>query len=976
MRKLLIGLLIVGGIGGVGYLFQNQSVRREALEALLTHIVGAPVEIRQVEAIQWKGGLSWRVCLRDVLLRSTLPGDTYPVACLSRVELSGTGRQIHKLILGGGRLFLYRLEKKQKNFRYFPKRGSRSPTLAFQVQAESLAIDLVNLPPGVHLRWRVPTLEARVEVDSAFVRIKGLETQFAISEVCLRDRRWPFPAALWLQFRGEYEKEADTWRQVSLYLRGEKDTLQFAGEIQRWERPDGVVRASLSSSLVRQLSEEVGSWVGGGALSLAGSVTGESYEGRLWGRWRHGDYDFCLQGEGAKLKEVEGRLRWIGVGVWRFRGPLTALAVRGVLWYKGFLPSVEGYINLPARVGRFTVGVRRDTLRVEGSWDSLTGTLAIGGYLLRGHWRRGAGVSIEADSLEKSSLIAAIEPYQSLFGGQSVKIPIQLYCRRFVWDSSATLDSGRVTLTSEGRLLGEGYLQIKVLPAPVFLRLWSNARLASGSLSLTSPYGYLFGEWKGDSATVSLIGYWEGIFGVGTGEIFLSTQRLWLRSLRGIYQSSEALLRGNLSPKGADVQVSADLHLPQVLAYVPLRGMQVSSGRLLVDFCAQGSWDTLLRWDNPSEGKGVLQGVSAYFPALALPMDSLYVSLAYGPEYTRLESLSVRIGEASLSARGEVAGVLSYLYTDWYKLRGWLDVVGEGVVLDRFWRRREADTLRRQLRIPTQMDIAVRASLGDVDIYGIRLDRVYAQARLSEAFLWVDTLGITYAGAQVWGRGALDGLDTACYMASIKIGVQELPIQKLLREVEADTFPTLNRLGLQGRFSGEMQVSLRFSSTVEWAKNSSLWAHGAIQEGRFRTPRFFRWFRPYYLAAYRDSMDFLAEVPAFYLQDGFLRLQEAFLLTRVGVVRVSGYHYLPADRFLYRLQGARLYRRVQRQPRLDLLSLYALDFVDRSVLVLYVEKEGKKVRWHYPLRYLLRRLLLARPAEPISSYHSSEETYR
>ncbi len=154
---------------------------------------------------------------------------------------------------------------------------------------------------------------------------------------------------------------------------------------------------------------------------------------------------------------------------------------------------------------------------------------------------------------------------------------------------------------------------------------------------------------------------------------------------------------------------------------------------------------------------------------------------------------------------------------------------------------------------------------------------------------------------------------------------------------------------------------------MNWKENSIFYAQGQVSQGQFYTPRWLRWLRPYYLAAYRDSMDFWAQVPSFQITDGFLKLEEGLLLTRAGALRLMGYHYLPQDRFLYQIRGARLYRRLQRYAELPGLAYYMADRLDQSLFLVYVEKLGPRVRVRYPVRYLLRRLIVPSLAEPVPS---------
>jgi hypothetical protein len=104
-------------------------------------------------------------------------------------------------------------------------------------------------------------------------------------------------------------------------------------------------------------------------------------------------------------------------------------------------------------------------------------------------------------------------------------------------------------------------------------------------------------------------------------------------------------------------------------------------------------------------------------------------------------------------------------------------------------------------------------------------------------------------------------------------------------------------------------------------------------------------------------MDFLAQISELSIVDGYLQLHKSLVLTRIAAFHIEGTHLLARDRFLYRLQGTRLYRKAQRYPYLERLSPYLIDRLASSLWLFYIEKEGGRVRWHYPFKVLLRRLI-------------------
>lgn len=961
MRKAL-GLAIAILVG-VGISLYRKALVRWAAEQVLGFLVGTQVKVEALQGWNWHWDGHWGVSLRGVRVASTLPGDTAAAAYIAELRLVGQRKTLDTVCVRGAALAFVRLSKSQKNFRFFPRRGRGQTHPHVVVHAEDIRLYLDNLPPKLSLSVQASAVQAQVFIDRAQVRIREGKATLSFRELCIRDKLWPLPHHLRLRLEGTYQKGHDLWEGLQLRLWGEGFSLAFEGSLAAWEKPTGWLYAQLDSAQTQAVAQSLSLSPKVSEASVTAWVQERSYAGMLWGRWAGRPYEICLQGYKTTLFAVEGKLALPFAQV-HFWGKPPWLAVGGAFHYKGLYGWGEGLINLRQQTGRLTLRTASgDAVEVSGSVDSLKGEGHIKGMPFKLVWKKPKGLTLYLDTVVKDTLLQAFSSYRFLVEGKGHALPMEAHCQQLIWDSLTYAQAIRFWLR-DTFLWAEGRVRYRDFPS-FAVRVGAPLGLQRGWVAVENTLGYIFGEWEGDSLRLSGTGRWTDILWTAAGEGSLAERRLWL--YHGVAESPRgdwASVSGAFSLQGADASLSAKLDLPWLLQVLPLEGLTLSQGKIALHLCARGSWDTLLRWDNPTEGEATLTQVKGFFPRIGLPLENLSLRLTYSPEETLVETLSAQIGPTVIHASGHLQGTLSYLYTDWYRLKGHLQVTADRLPLDAFWRQVESQATRRRVRLPQQMDLQLVTRLSSIDIYGLNFPYAYLTGGIQGGLITVDTLLLSYAEGHIQAHGTLDAQDTACYMLVGRLQPEGVEIAHILRDFSLDTLETLRRLGLRGRFSGQGQVALRFAPSVQWRDQSSLWASGRIYEGSFKTPRFLRWFRPYYLAAYKDSMDFLAEIPTFQLTDGFLRIEDAFLLTRVAAFRMYGYHYLTEDRFFYRLQGARLYRRVQRQPTLSLLPTYVMDLVDRSLFLLYVEKSGKKVRWYYPWRYLLRRLVQFRWAEP------------
>jgi len=835
------------------------------------------------------------------------------------------------------------------------------------VKAQEVRFALLNIPGDLALALQVDTLQAGLDIDSVSVQLEAFWARLIPQEVCWH-RVWPFLAApLLLRAQGRLHKRLQNWEGLTLSIQAPEEWVHFSGCVENWTHLWGSFAGRVK--VLPRLAQHVPELAELRAETVAaeGWIGGQAYGVCLGGAWKRGSYQVYLGGQGPTIRTLRGRVEWKGLGWAGFGGSLAKMAVWASLSFQGLHAKGTGWLSLSRRLGRLTLATSYgDTVWAEGSLDTLSGCLYLRGQQLKGTWTKKRGLRLFADSLSLGELSRAWAPYRPLLQGNgAAAMPVCLQARTFRWDTVAEGKGLWVRLEPNRGLEAGAQVHGPFWPETLESRAWRSSQTGSWALSLQGKAGYLHAEGAGDTAWVSATGWWHDYPWQVAGLVNLQKRTLWLRHAWVSGPSTQIEVQGMLSPIEASAEVKASLPLAEVLRFFPLEGARVYAGRLTTHFCAQGTWDTLLRWDNPLEGTATLEGVQAYFPSLGLPLLDFSVRVVFSPEETRLLQLSGRVGATQVQAQGQLRGTLSYLYTDWYRLQGHLDVEAESLRLADFWRRVEGPTAKRQVRLPVQMDMRLQARLRSVDIYGLPIGVVAVRAHLKEGLLEVDTLGLTYGKGHLAGWGVLDIADSTCYTFSGRATAQDIDVAALLRQFELDTLRTFQRLGLKGFFSGWLQMSFRFSSSVKWRENSSFLAQGQVSGGQFYTPRWLRWLRLYYLAAYRDSMDFWAELPSLQITDGFLRLEEGLLLTRVGALRLMGYHYLPQDRFLYQIRGARLYRRLQRHGELPALAAYMADLLDQTLFLVYVEKLGPQVRVRYPVRYLLRRLLVPPPAEPL-----------
>jgi len=983
-----LGVVLLSGVVG----------RRYWAAQVLGYYVGAPVTVAELSLIAIGGG-KWQAQLRGVQVASTEPTLPFSPLKAGRVKLTFEGLRLRSVHVEGASVVLLRQKMGPlavRNYqRLFPRRGRGRP-LSIAIAASQVHFYLYNEPAALEVHAEVVEAQGTLSVDSLWLSIQ--EGRIAVDQlsVCYQGKAYEGLRQGTFTFTGQYEKATDTWLQSALGLDFAGLKLDYTGKIVRWAQLEGGLHVQVDTTLLERWVA-IPSFLRAGldrSLYLSAFFAGERIDFHTWGEGPWGSYDLCARWTESELSDIAGKLHQPFLYHLTARSPDgKAWHLRAHGWYRGYpwrgwahlryaLDSVEAPPRQPA-------GEKGRTLHTEGTAPALGASSAIpltgeahfqlgevsgqyGGSLqkgigklwwkglqARGEWDVQDGLRLEIDTATWIALSDFWRAYGPLLRGSGSR-PWQVMVRQLRLSSSwvgeeVALQPGLAGLAAGGRL--------RYLPWDFSLHLWATLSQGGrqGRLWGKAPADNLYGEaeWQGDTVHLSVAGLLrEGYYAqvAGCGE--LSTRRLWLTT--GRLQSatgSYVEVGGVFSDSVADGSARGEVLLPEMLTYLPLKGLEVQQGVLSAEVCFQEPWQTLLSWDNQAEGWTRLEAVQGRFVRPDLPLSLRQVQVVFSRDTTRIEGLIAQVGDIALTGAAEVGGTLGYLYEDWRTLQGHATLYVENFRLSDVWRIRKDKTYLPRLLLPEKMHLQAQVVGYNVDILGFRFDKVQVQGELFDQSIRVSDLKALYRGGEVWGWGMLDARDTSCFMAAWQARTEGLPIQDVLTESGLTNVPALRALGLKGTFSGDVQAAIRFASNLTWRENSSLLASGRITNGLFYTPPFMRWLRPFYVAAYRDSMDFLARVAELHIVDGYLRLPPALVVTRVAAFYIEGTHLLAQDRFLYRLQGTRLYRKAQRYPYLERLMPYLTERLSSSLWLVYIEKDKGRVRWHYPVKLLLRRLL-------------------
>lgn len=947
-------------VGVVGLVWvSTQAVIPWAASWLLSYYVGTEVTL-SAAVLRWEGGWQWRLRASRVQLRSTVSTLAFAPITAREAELAFSGGTLQAVFLEGVQVFLARTAPAQKNYRgLFPRRG-RARSKALSVEAREVAFYLLNSPSQVEFRAFVPRVSGRLVIDSVSVSILDLKANLAELDLCYAGRSFLQRSPLSFCFAGHYDKRSDSWKKAFLRLEDSVEHLWFEGSIFRWARLSGTLQVSFRSARLPE------GWqaLAGRQVLLMAAIDTTQLVATAWGEGQWGSYRICGDCSGARCLanawdqlevylEAPGRYQLYGYSAngrtWQVKG-------RG--WYKGYPWQGVAFFDARERAGEATLQIADLRLWYKGSLIHGVGRLEAPDWIATFSWQKEKKLSFFADSLTLVQLRAFLGRYRELLQGGAGTLAWTLHLRRLSINSLWVVEALQAKRAPrDWRLRVEGRLRHTRwdTSARGWASLEASGQMGEFGLKEISDRWGIWGTWQGDSIQVSASGLLLGRY-VGALAGYLHGARLWLKQLSLSTPEGGCLnYQGNLSLDSANGQIEGEVPLSLVLALRPISGLYLVGGQMGGVVCVSEPWSDFLSLDNHTEGHLRFRGVRGRFLKPDLPF-WLEAEVHYDQTGMRLTRLGAQIAEFRLEGRAFAEGTLSYLYEDWRRLRGQADISVWNFDLGSVWRVRERERFRPRVLLPSEMELSAHLRGYDVDILGYRFDSLQMEGRLQDQLITITKAVGLYQQAHLRGRGLLDAADTSCYLAGFEVSVERLDLGPFLEASGLLRFPAIANLQLAGHFSGQLQAALRFSPTLAWRQNSTLMAKGQIYRGYFHTPPFLKWLRPFYIAAYRDSMDFIADIPNLVLKDGHLTITEALLFTRLGIIQVDGTHLLAKERFFYRFQAARLYRKAQRYSTLADLLPYVKNRLRVTLWILYLEKNGHRTRWIYPYKYVLRQL--------------------
>lgn len=937
------------------------------VQRLLTYYVGSEVRFDAL-SLAWLGGGKWQAQFGNVCVASTEPVIPFVPIQAQKAVLTFQGLALEGVEMEGASFVLFRHRKGTqvvRNYqRLFPKRGRRRP-LSVEISIKKANFYLLNEPAELEVQAQVEGAAGLLNVDSAWIGLDKAEVYVSQLGICYRGRAYEGLSEGRVRYAGLYRKESDSWESGFLQVHFPGLEGMYEGKILRWATLQGSMQVRVDSTLMRRwitLSPFVGA-VMGRSLQASAVFEAERASFHAWGKGQWGQYEICGGLVDKRWGALEGALN---------NKPAYFLSaksndgeswkVKGHGWYQGYPWQAEGHLSYSSQDGEIVFQFGEIRGQGSGALTHAHGALYWRGLKASVAWDKSHGLEFRLDTTQWAEVRGFIQSHRSLWQGtRRIRLPWRVSIRQLELGQDWLLRGLELAPRGE-RLYGRG--EVCYPPWDLCMGLEGSMDRAGGTGEVggCSTDGTICGTawWQGDSVAVSAAGLWRGAYyGQIMGWGALSQRRLWvdvgrLQSATGSYVE----VRGTFSDSVADGIVQGEVSIPEILTWLPLKGVEIQEGYLTGKVCFQEGWQTLLSWDNSAEGWTRLSGVRGEFLKVGLPLSLSQVQVVFNPVSTRIEDLRAEVGEIRLSGAAVVQGTLGYLYEDWRSLQGRVNLSVERFRLLDVWRIRRGGTYIPRLLLPEKMNLHAEISAKEVDIVGFRFDRLSVVGALIEQTIRLDSLGAIYKGGRVTGWGVLDAMDTACYIAGWQARAEGLPLPALLTESGLNQVPAIRALGIQGAFSGALQAVIRFAPNLTWRENSTLLANGSISNGLFYTPSFFRWIRPFFISAYRDSMDFLAQVSELSIVDGYLQLPRSMVVTRIAAFTIEGTHLLSQDRFLYRMQGTRVLRKAQRYAYLDRLSPYLIERLAGSLWLIYIEKKDGRVRWIYPVKYLLQRLIV------------------
>jgi len=952
------GILIIGLVLVLG--------RSLWARQLLSYYAGSEVWFDSL-SLTWLGGDRWQAHFQNIRIASTEPSIPFAPLKAQKVVLTFQGVALQGVEAEGASFILIRQKKGAqivRNYqRLFPKRGEGRP-VSLKISIRKALFHLLNQPAALEVQAQVERAAGVVNIDSVWIDLVQTGVDVGGLGICYRGQAYEGLYEGRVSCTGRYRKVDDSWASAFLRVYFPGLGVLYEGKIRRWASLEGGMQMWVDSTLLRRwvALPSFAKMIMGGDVRASVLFEGDTVFFHTWGEGEWGQYEVCGRWGARGWGQLEGMI---------WNGPAYSLRAKseegdswrvwGQGWYQGYPWWAEAHLRDLSQAGEvlFQFGAVRG--RYSGSLRRGRGLVRWRELVASVEWDEHQGLIIKLDTVAWGNLSRFLEGYRPLWqGARGISFPWKATIQHLSVTKGWLLRA--LEFASRGKYF-EGQGELCYLSWDICLSLKGRIERGGriGHLSGCSADGKVCGcaEWWGDSVSASVAGLLGGpYYGQIRGRGSLSQRRFWveagqLQSAAGSYLEA----RGVFSDSMADGTAWGEVLIPEILIWLPLTGMEIREGYLSGKVCFQEAWQTLFSWDNHAEGWTRLSRVSGNFVKVGLPLILDRVQVVFDPDATHIEGLQAEVGDIRLSGAATVQGTLGYIYEDWRALRGQVSLFVERFRLLDVWRVRRGDTYVPRLLLPEKMTLHAEIAAKDVDIFGFGFDSVSVEGSLQEQTIRLDKVGALYRGGKLNGWGLLDAMDTACYIAGWQVKAEGIPVQGVLAESGLDRVPAIGALGIQGAFSGEIQAAIRFAPNLTWRENSTLVARGSVSKGLFCTPSFFRWIRPFFIAAYRDSMDFLAQLSELSIVGSYLQLHRSLVVTRMAAFTIEGIHLLSEDRFLYRMQGTRVFRKAQRYPHLERLSPYLVERLAGSLWLLYIEKKDGRVRWRYPVKYLLRRLV-------------------
>ncbi|MGQ9864250.1 MAG: hypothetical protein ACUVRD_07215, partial [Bacteroidia bacterium] len=417
---------------------------------------------------------------------------------------------------------------------------------------------------------------------------------------------------------------------------------------------------------------------------------------------------------------------------------------------------------------------------------------------------------------------------------------------------------------------------------------------------------------------------------------------------------SHLTARGALRGDTLDGHVEGYMRLEEFLRYFPLPNLVQGQGDLVALVCIAQPWTTLASHNLTEGSLWILDGKGHILPR-ELPLSDVRLFISYGPDKTELWHGEGRIGNTFLRSSGILAGTLPFLYRGQI-LRGQVGIQADTVDLDFLWSLRGQRPLApTRVALPHGMELNFSGHAKEIRLRGRHLHELYLLGSLKENLLHIDTLRANYAHGRLYLKGIIDLTDTSCFFAGGDYRVDSVRLEKLLADVNFLGVKILKDYQPEGLLFARGRLMTGFSPSLR-LKDASWSARVSVRQGKIPYLPPWLWIRPWVKKQVLQEVPFFIYVPYMEAQKGQIRIPRMYLLSRIASLEVQGAHNLKGN-YLYRIRGVRVRRKYQKQTWVEAFPSYVAGRLEETFWVFYVEGGPNRVRWYYPYKFLIRKIL-------------------